>query len=266
MFLALDVGNTNITVGLFGTRDGKVLPGPLKIWRMFTRKRWTSDEYAVMLINMLFYSGFDAKEVTNIAVSSVIPQLNDVFRELFKKYFDKEIFFVSCDNCGGLVFSAENSKETGADRIANVVAAYSFYNEEEGCIVVDFGTATTFDCINCTGEYLGGAIVMGPSILMQSLSLKTSQLPNIVEIKKPLRSVGFSTFECIQSGTYFGYVGLVKELIIRMKKEVKVKHVIATGGLAGLISNDVKEIETVLPDLTLEGIRIIWGKSVKSDK
>lgn len=265
MFLALDVGNTNITFGLFSMKDKrKILPGPLKVWRMLTKEKCTSDEYAIMLMNMLFYSGFDAKKVNNIAISSVVPLLNGVFEELFKKYFDKKAFFVSCDNCGGLVFSAENSKETGADRIANVVAAYSFYNE--GCIVIDFGTAATFDCINCRGEYFGGAIVMGPLILMRSLNLETSQLPNVVEIKKPLRSIGFNTFECMQSGIYFGYVGLAKELITRMKKEIKIKHVIATGGFAELISDDIKEIEIVLPNLTLEGIRIIWEKSVKIDK
>ncbi|MDR1511472.1 MAG: type III pantothenate kinase [Endomicrobium sp.] len=264
MFLALDIGNTNITVGLFGMRDGKILPKPLKVWRMLTKKDGTSDEYAVMLMNMLFYSGFDAKEVNNIAISSVVPLLIDVFKELFKKYFDKEIFFVSCDSCGELIFSAENSKETGADRIANVVAAYSFY--KEGCIVVDFGTATTVDCINCSGEYIGGAITMGPLILMQSLNLKAPQLPNIVKIKKPLRSIGFNTFECMQSGIYFGYVGLVKELITRMKKEIKVKHVIATGGLAEVMLDDIKDIEIVFPNLTLEGIRIIWEKTIKSNK
>jgi len=263
MFLALDIGNTNITVGLFGKKGGKTLSGPLKVWRMSTREKQTSDEYAVMLMNMFFYSGFDPKNIDNIAAASVVPPLNFVFEKLFKRYFDREVFFVNSENCGKIVFSAGNSKETGADRIANAAAAHSFYSGN--CIVVDFGTATTFDCINYKGEYLGGAIILGPGELARLLNLKTSQLP-YVDIKKPLKSIGSNTAECIQSGIYFGYIGLVKELIARMKKEMRFKHVIATGGLAGLISSEIKEIEIVLPALTLEGIRIIWESSSKYSK
>jgi len=263
MFLALDIGNTEITVGLFSVEDKKTLPNPLRVWRMSTRKKQTSDEYAVMLMNIFFYSDFDAKKIDSIAAASVVPSLNSVFEELFKKYFNREIFFISYKKCGKLVFLPENSKETGADRIANIVAAYSFYSGN--CIVIDLGTATTFDCINCNGEYLGGAIVLGPSIFAQALNLKTSQLP-YVALKKPLKAIGSNTVECIQSGLYFGYIGLVKEIIAKMKKEMKVKHVIATGGLADLVANETKEIEVILPNLTLEGIRIIWENSDKGGK
>ncbi|GHT17959.1 type III pantothenate kinase [Endomicrobiia bacterium] len=259
MFLALDIGNTNITVGLFAMKDKKVLPEPLKVWIMSTVKERTFDEYATLLMNMLFYDGFDAKQLSNFAVASVVPSLNAVFEELIKKYFGKKTFFVNSKNCGGLVFAAGNSKETGADRIANVVAAYSVYGDS--CIVIDFGTATTFDCINSEGIYIGGAIAPGPSISARLLNLKTEQLPR-VEVKKPLKSIGLTTVECMQSGLYFGYTGLVKELIARIKSEMKIKHIIATGGLAGLMFDEIEEIEIILPYLTLSGVRIVWEKVI----
>ncbi|MDR0977757.1 MAG: type III pantothenate kinase [Endomicrobium sp.] len=255
MFLALDVGNTNITVGLFNMKGGKVLPVPLKVWRMSTIKGQTSDEYATMLMSMFFYSGFDIKKVISIGVASVVPCLNLVFENLVKNYFGKEIFFVNHINSGNIVFAMANYREVGADRIADAVAAYSMY--KSSCLVIDFGTATTFDCIDGNGRYMGGAIAPGPAISIQSLNLKTAQLPQ-VEIKKPLKSIGTATVDCIQSGLYFGYVGLVRELIERMKREMEIKHVIATGGLADFILGEIKEIEVILPNLTLEGIRTIW--------
>jgi type III pantothenate kinase len=258
MFLALDVGNTNITVGLFAMKDEKVLPEPLRVWRMSTVKEQTSDEYAALLMDMFFYAGFDVKKISNFAVASVVPSLNTVFEELIKKYFKKKIFFVNQRNCGELVFAAGNSKETAADRIANVVAAYSVYRDS--CVVIDFGTATTFDCINSEGIYIGGAIAPGPAISAQLLNLKTELLP-CVKMEKPLKSIGLTTVECMQSGLYFGYIGLVKELIVRIKKEMEVKHIIATGGLAELVFDEIEEIEVILPYLTLMGIRIVWGKS-----
>jgi type III pantothenate kinase len=258
MFLALDIGNTNITVGLFVTKDDRILPEPLKVWRMLTVKEKTSDEYATLLMNMFFYADLDVKKISNFAVASVVPSLNAVFEELIKKYFGKKTFFVNQKNCGGLVFAAGHSKETGADRIADIVAAYSVY--DDSCVVIDFGTATTFDCISSEGVYIGGAIAPGLAISAQLLNLKTELLPS-VEMKKPLKSIGLTTVECIQSGLYFGYTGLVKGLIARIKKEMEVKHIIATGGLAGLMFDEIEEIEIILPYLTLVGIRIIWGKS-----
>ncbi|MCL1901643.1 MAG: type III pantothenate kinase [Endomicrobia bacterium] len=262
MFLAFDIGNTNITIGLFVFENGKVKKSPVKVWRIATAKGRTSDEYGIILMDMFYYSGFNAKDVSHIAAASVVPSLNTVFEEFVKKYFNKKIFFINHINSGGLKF-AGNPKEAGADRIADAVAAYSDYGG--GTIVIDFGTATTFDCIDLKGKYLGGAIAPGPAISAQSLSLKTAQLPQ-VEMKKPLRAIGNNTVECIQSGLYFGYVGLIKEIITRIKKEMKVNHIIATGGLAELMSGEIKDIEAVCPDLTLEGIKIIWEKSQKSGK
>jgi type III pantothenate kinase len=260
MFLALDVGNTNITIGLFGMKNAKILPNPLRVWRMSATKRHTSDEYAVTLMNMFLYSGFDANEISGVAVVSVIPSLNFIFEELIKKFFRKDAFFINHENSGDLIFAVVNSKKIGADRIANAVGASSVYGGE--CIIVDFGTTTTFDCLDSKGEYVGGAIVPGLTISLEVLRLRTAQLPQ-VEIKKPLRSIGTDTVECIQSGIYFGYIGLVKEILARMRKEMEVKHVIATGGLSEFISGEIKEIDTVLPNLTLEGMCVIWNKNHK---
>lgn len=263
MFLALDIGNTNITIGLFEINNGKTQKGPVKVWRMSTTKCQTADEYGTMLMDMFYYSGFNAKDVSYVAAASVVPALINVFEELVKKYFNKKIFFVNYINKGGLKFASGNPREAGADRIADAVAAYSLYGG--GTIVIDFGTATTFDCIDLKGRYMGGAIAPGPGISAQSLSLKTAQLPQ-VEMKKPLKSIGSTTVECIQSGLYFGYIGLIKEIISRIKKEMKVNHIIATGGLAGMMSGEIKEIEDICPDLTLEGIKIIWEKSQKTKR
>jgi type III pantothenate kinase len=261
MFLALDIGNTNITIGLFDMQNGKVFPGPLKVWRMFTIKEQTFDEYATMLMDMFFYSGFDAKKVTSIGIASVVPFLNLTFEDLARNYFGVKAFFVSHINSGDIVFSVPNPREVGADRIADVVAAYSMYGG--GCVIIDFGTATTFNCIDEKGRYVGGAIVPGIVTSAQSLSLKTAQLPQ-VEIIKPLKSIGNTTVECIQSGLYFGYTGLVKELLERIKNEMELKHIIATGGFADLMVEEIKGIKIILPNLTLEGIRIIWESSTNA--
>ncbi|MDR1942348.1 MAG: type III pantothenate kinase [Endomicrobium sp.] len=263
MFLAIDIGNTNITLGVFDIKNGKLLPVPKKVWRMSTIKGQTSDEYATMMMDMFFYSGYNAKSVAHVAIASVVPSLNSVFEDLVKIYFKKKAFFVTHVNNGGLKFATSNPKETGADRIADAVAAYSLFGG--GTVIIDFGTATTFDCVDLKGKYIGGAIAPGPAIAAQSLSIKTAQLPQ-VEMKKPSQTIGKNTVECIQSGLFFGYVGLIKELILRVKKEMKVNRVIATGGLAELISCEIKEIECICPDLTLEGIRIIWEKENKRMK
>jgi type III pantothenate kinase len=260
MFLAIDIGNTNITFGVFEIKNGKPVCGPKKIWRMSTAKGQTSDEYATMLMDMFFYSGCDSKLVKHVGVASVVPSLNSVFEDLVKNYFHKKAFFVNHINNGGLKFATSNPKETGADRIADAVAAYSLFGG--GTVIIDFGTATTFDCVDLKGRYIGGAIAPGPAISAQSLSLKTAQLPQ-VEMKRPAQVIGKTTVECIQAGLFFGYVGLIKGLIAGIKKEMKVNRIIATGGLAPLMTGEIKEIECDCPDLTLEGIRIIFERRAK---
>ena len=258
MFLAIDIGNTNITFGLFVVKNGETVLGPKKVWRMPTLKGQTSGEYAAALMDMFSHSGFDAKSVKSVGIASVVPSLNSVFKDLAKNYFRKKAFFVNHINNGGLKFAANsNPKETGADRIADAVAAYSLFGG--GTVIIDFGTATTFDCVDLKGRYIGGAIAPGPAISAQSLNLNTAQLPHI-EMKKTRRAIGKTTVECMQSGLFFGYIGLIKELIARIKKEMKVNRIIATGGLASLMTGEIKEIERVCPDLTLEGIRIIFER------
>ena len=251
MFLAIDIGNTNITFGLFEVKNGKTVLGPKKVWRMATLKGQTSNEYAAA------FRDIDAESVKSIGIASVVPSLNPVFKDLVKKCFRKKAFFVNYINNGGLKLAVLKPKETGADRIANAAAAYSLFGG--GTVIIDFGTATTFDCVDLKGRYTGGAIAPGPAISAQSLNLKTAQLPR-VEMKKTRRAIGKNTVECMQSGLFFGYIGLIKELIARIKKEMKVNRIIATGGLASLMTSEIKEIKRVCPNLTLEGIRIIFER------
>ncbi|MDR2860848.1 MAG: type III pantothenate kinase [Elusimicrobiota bacterium] len=258
MLLVFDIGNTNITIGIFDIKDLKTSSKAKKVWRISTIKSQTADEYAVILMDMFYYSGIKSEDIKWVAAASVVPSLNYSFKELSEKYLGKKLFFVNSENCAGLKFAVKSKKQVGADRIANSVAAFNMFGG--GIIVIDFGTATTFDCIDLKGRYLGGAIALGPAKSAQALSLKTAQLPH-VETKKVLKAIGVTTEECIQAGLYFGYIGLIKEILERSKKEMKVNHIIATGGLADMISGEIKDIEQVCPDLTLNGIRLIWEKS-----
>ncbi|MDR1952042.1 MAG: type III pantothenate kinase [Elusimicrobiota bacterium] len=258
MILIFDIGNTNITIGLFD--DDKNQTNAKKVWRISSIRSQTADEYAIMLMDLFHYSGIKFSDIKYCAGASVVPHLNGAFEELAEKYLKQKIFFINSDNCAGLEFLVKNPKEVGADRIANAAAAFHLFGGES--VVIDFGTATTFDCIDKDGKYLGGAIALGPSNAAKSLSLKTAQLPH-VEIKKVSSAIGKSTVECIQSGLYIGYIGLIKEIILRIKNEMIVKHIVATGGLAYTIASEIKEIEKICPDLTLYGIKLIWEKSRK---
>jgi len=256
MLLTIDIGNTNITLGVFKIKSGKALKGPLKIWRLSTDRNTTSDEYALRILDLFKYSLIEYKYVKAVAIASVVPYLDEVFEEISEKAFAKKPFFVEATKQSYLKLSYDNPKEIGADRIADAVAAYEFYGGP--IIVIDFGTATTFDCISGKKEYLGGAIFPGIRVSAESLARKTAKLP-LVEIKKTNKIIGKSTISGIQSGLYFGYVGLVKELIEGINKEMPNPKVIATGGLAPLITKDIKAVKAIVPELTLEGIRIIWN-------
>ncbi|MCB4792819.1 MAG: type III pantothenate kinase [Elusimicrobia bacterium] len=256
MLLAIDIGNTNITLGVFKIKSGRALKGPAKIWRLATDPNSTSDEYALRILDLLRYSLIEYKNIKAAAIASVVPYLNDPFEEVSNKYFGKKPFFVEAINQKYLKISYDNPKEIGADRIADAVAAYEFFGGP--IIVVDFGTATTFDCISKNREYLGGAIVPGILVSAESLARKTAKLP-LVEIKKTKNIIGKSTISGIQSGIYYGYVGLVEAIIAKISKEMPKPKVIATGGLAPLITSDIKEVKAIIPELTLEGIRIIWN-------
>ncbi len=251
MFLAIDIGNTNITLGLYDAQNTII-----KIWRIATSKKKMVDEYAITILDILHYSGIDEKKVKAIAIASVVPSLDNVFAELTEVHFHKKAFFITNKNSGGLKIPYGNPEDVGADRIADAIAVHKLFKGP--AIVIDFGTATTFDCIDSRGRYLGGAIAPGPAISAQSLAQRTDKLP-LVNIALPKNIIGRSTVECIQSGLYYGYIGLVKEIISRLKGNLESKvKIIATGGLATLIVKEIPEIKHIVPELTLEGIRIIY--------
>jgi len=219
----------------------------------------TEDEYGTKIFDLLQYALIEKSGIKAVAVASVVPALNRTFEEMVSKYFKKTVFFIGGAALPKIDILYENPEEVGADRVANAVAAYAYYGGP--VIVLDFGTATTFDCISRKGTYLGGAIAPGPGISAEALANFTSKLPR-VEIKQPDKAIGKSTIRAMQSGLYYGYIGLIKEILQRTKKEMAgTPVVIATGGLAGLIVPEIREVKAVVPELTLEGIRIMWEKS-----
>ncbi|MBQ3835263.1 MAG: type III pantothenate kinase [Elusimicrobia bacterium] len=261
MFLAIDIGNTNITLGLFKINNNVIDDKPFQIWRIATSKKKTADEYAIKILDIFYYSKIDItkEQIQSVAIASVVPSLDNVFADLTKRYFKKDALFISSKNSGGLKFQYSNPEEVGADRIADAVAAYERY--KSAAIVIDFGTATTFDCIDKNGCYLGGVITAGPLISAEALTQKTAKLPQ-VNLSMPAKIIGRTTVEGIQSGLYYGYIGLVKEILHRIKNEMnedKIK-VIATGGLSYLMVKEMEDIEEVIPELTLEGIKLIASK------
>jgi len=259
MLLAIDIGNTNITIGIFKYASGRPVKGPLETWRLSTNRAMTEDEYGTKILDLFHYALIETAEIKAIAVANVVPSLDAAFEKMGRKYFKKTPFFITSKSMPKIDILYEKPEEIGADRVANAVAAYAFYGGP--VIVLDFGTATTFDCISRKGEYLGGAIAPGPGISAESLARYTAKLP-VVEIAKPDKAVGKSTESAMRSGLFFGYIGLIKEILSRLKKEMNgTPYVIATGGLAGLIVPEVKEVKRIVPELTLEGIRIVWDKN-----
>ncbi|MBM4386317.1 MAG: type III pantothenate kinase [Deltaproteobacteria bacterium] len=253
MLLAIDIGNTNIVFGLF--RDDELL----ECWRMETRSGRTEDEYAVFLNSLLSLRGFSLKDIKCAAISCVVPPLQAVFESLMRRYTGAEPLVVGPGIKTGVSIHYENPREVGADRIVNAVAAWERYRCS--VIVVDFGTATTFDAISEKGEYLGGAITPGINISLDALFIRAAKLPR-VEFAKPKSVIGKNTPASIQSGVFYGYIGVVDGIVERMKEELpKPVRVIATGGLAGLIAPETKSIGEVDPLLTLHGLRIIYRKN-----
>ncbi|MDB4943077.1 MAG: Pantothenate kinase type CoaX-like [Labilithrix sp.] len=253
MLLAVDVGNTNIVFGLF---DGTKL---LHQFRVETSRGRTADEYSVILRQLLEMRGVDVAAVKGAIIASVVPALTDPMAELVRRAFGLESLVVGPGIKTGMAILYENPREVGADRIVNGVAAYERFHS--GVIVVDFGTATTFDCVSPKGEYLGGVIAPGIQISADALFSRAARLPR-VEIAKPPRLVGRNTQHSMQSGIVYGYVGLVDGLVQRLLEELAFPcGVIATGGLARLIAPLSATIKEVDDDLTLSGLRILYERN-----
>ena len=253
MLLTVDIGNTSTFLGVF---DGDRIVAD---WRISTKGSRTLDECGIILTDLFNNSGFNLESISGVVVSSVVPHLKGAFTGAIKKYMKIDPLFIAPGVKTGMPILSDNPREVGADRIVNGVAAYEKFKRE--VIVVDFGTATTFDYISAKGEYMGGAIVPGIKVSLEALFHRASKLPR-VDVIKPERVVGKDTISSMQSGIFFGYVSLVEGMVAKMKKEVGGNpSIVGTGGLATLISSGTNVIEKVEPHLTLQGLKIIYERN-----
>ena len=250
MLLAIDIGNTNVVLGVFD-KDKLV-----ENWRVGTNAQITPDEYAMTFKDLFNFAGIEFKLITGVIISTVVPPLLPVMIEMSRKYFRIEPMVVTHEIKTGITIKYDNPKEIGADRIVNAAAGYKIYGGP--LIIVDFGTATTFCAVTKGGEYLGGAITPGVKISAEALFQRASKLPR-VELTKPPKVIGTDTISAMQAGIIYGYAGLVDGIVERMKKELSLQaKVVATGGLAELVSPETKTIQEVKPHLTLEGLRLLY--------
>jgi type III pantothenate kinase len=250
VLLTIDIGNTNITLGLY---EGEAL-GPR--WRLATDHERMPDEYGLQLLGLLEHAGYAASDLTGICLASVVPPLTGRMLEACRRYTGLEPLVLDTGVKTGVRIQYEDPRAVGADRIADAAAVQRLYGGP--ACVVDFGTATTFDAISAKGEYLGGAIAPGIGIASEALVMRTAKLPR-VDLQRPPSAIGRNTPHAMQSGLLFGYVGLVEGMVRRFRKELGPDmKVIATGGLAEVIADETDVLEIIAPWLTLDGLRIIW--------
>jgi len=251
MLMVIDVGNTNVVVGV---HDGEKW---LTHWRLSSSRSRTADEFGIVLGSMFSYSGVDMKKIDSIILSTVVPPLLVPMCNMCKRYFGLAPFVVSSKIKTGLILDYDNPNELGADRIVNAVAALAKYREKGNLIIIDLGTATTFCALLPTGEYLGGAIAPGIGISTEALFQRAAKLPRI-ELIKPQKVICRETIGAMQSGVIYGFVGQIDGIVARMKKELGGQaFVIATGGFGNLMASESNTIDVVEPFLTLDGLKIL---------
>lgn len=253
MLLALDAGNTNITIGVF--RDGTLAHR----WRLRTVHDQTEDEWGVLLRNLFALASLDFSLIDGVIVSSVVPPLDPTLMVMSRDYFDREPLFVTSDTETGLRIVYDNPKEVGADRVVNAVAA--FHNYGGPCIVVDLGTAITFDVVSAKAEYLGGIICPGIGISIEALFSRAARLP-MVDFRQPDKLIGTNTVGSIQSGLYHGAIGMIDGILERLISELGPEtKTVATGGHAELIVRGSRYLSQVNDNLTLEGLQHVWERN-----
>ena len=253
MLLVIDVGITNIVLGIF---DGKTL---VDHWRISTDRLRTTDEYGVLIRNLFYLNNANAEEIDAIIISSVVPPVMPTLERMCQRYFGIAPLIIGPGVKTGMDIKYDNPREVGADRIVNAVAAYELYGGP--VIIIDFGTATTFCAVDKKGDYLGGAICPGIGISTDALVQRTAKLPRI-EVRRTGKVICRNTVESMQAGVYYGFVGQVDGIVARMRRELGGKaQVVATGGLAVVIAPATKSIDIVEPMLTLEGLRIIYDRN-----
>jgi type III pantothenate kinase len=256
MLLALDAGNTNVTIGLF---DG---PALVTHWRLRTVHEQTADEWGVLLRNLFYLRDVDQSRIDGVIIASVVPAIDTRLAEMTRRYFEREPFFVTAETDTGLRILYDNPREVGADRIVNSVAAFRKYGGP--CVIVDLGTAITFDCVSANAEYLGGVICPGIVISMEALFARAARLLP-VDFREPQKLIGTNSAASMQSGFYYGALGTIDSILERLIDELGPNTTaIATGGQADMITRGSRYLKAVDPDITLAGLQLIWDRHERS--